>query len=264
MRIKGKCCPICTDSLSKGLCEYGNTFYAVGEEWRDGLCINCTCTEGGQTLCTQLECPPCQIPRKVQGRCCPVCEENISWSVQPTLYPADSSNYSQAHQINLILLFSVLGLALVIILAILTICLCYRRCRQEEKKKQQMEHNHHSSTDPLTCGGPLLSGITTLGAPQNSSPALTVTATGPGGLISGGGGSFSAKLLRVKDPRSEQCESLLSAASNGSTVSSTNGGTKPSANGTGANCARAASFNLKISTPCVMNGQDKRPRSCKV
>ncbi|GMS80398.1 hypothetical protein PENTCL1PPCAC_2573 [Pristionchus entomophagus] len=75
--LKGRCCPVCSDVLSsEAVCTYGNAVYSVHEEWRDGVCRNCSCVAGGQTVCRELVCPACADPVSVSpDACCPLCKD---------------------------------------------------------------------------------------------------------------------------------------------------------------------------------------------
>lgn len=83
---------------SEAVCTYGNAVYSVHEEWRDGVCRNCSCVAGGQTVrkrwrrwwldngvsganqtrievCRELVCPSCADPISVSpDSCCPLCK----------------------------------------------------------------------------------------------------------------------------------------------------------------------------------------------
>ena len=73
--IKGKCCPVCSDALSSSaVCSYQASVYAIGEQWQDGRCSNCSCVTGGQTVCRQMVCPHCDDPVPIEGHCCPLCK----------------------------------------------------------------------------------------------------------------------------------------------------------------------------------------------
>ncbi|CAJ0568948.1 unnamed protein product, partial [Mesorhabditis spiculigera] len=75
LAVKGRCCPLCSDAFESGsVCRYENEVYTYREEWRDGNCRNCTCQQGGQTVCREAVCPPCNDPVPIEGQCCPLCK----------------------------------------------------------------------------------------------------------------------------------------------------------------------------------------------
>ncbi|CAB3398534.1 unnamed protein product [Caenorhabditis bovis] len=68
---EGECCPVCfgcqTDSLEKK---------KKHESWQKDDCTTCTCSEEGAHVCVKHMCKTdCENPRKVDGQCCPVCDE---------------------------------------------------------------------------------------------------------------------------------------------------------------------------------------------
>ncbi|CAI5450968.1 unnamed protein product [Caenorhabditis angaria] len=68
---EGECCPIClgcqTDSLEKK---------KRNETWQSDDCTECVCSKEGAHVCTKHMCKTdCENPRKIQGQCCPVCDE---------------------------------------------------------------------------------------------------------------------------------------------------------------------------------------------
>ncbi|KAI6213456.1 hypothetical protein M3Y94_00152500 [Aphelenchoides besseyi] len=82
--IKDACCPICSDLLlsdRRDSCNYHENVYAVGEEFRDGDCRNCTCKLNGIVECVQRQCPRSCEERTavVLNGCCPECEDTNAY-----------------------------------------------------------------------------------------------------------------------------------------------------------------------------------------
>uniref|UniRef100_A0A0K0DIM3 VWFC domain-containing protein n=1 Tax=Angiostrongylus cantonensis TaxID=6313 RepID=A0A0K0DIM3_ANGCA len=70
---EGECCPICvgcqTEKLEKKM---------KNETWQKDDCTTCTCSESGTSICVKHMCrTECDNPRKVEGQCCPVCDEPL-------------------------------------------------------------------------------------------------------------------------------------------------------------------------------------------
>ncbi|KJH53642.1 von Willebrand factor type C domain protein [Dictyocaulus viviparus] len=70
---EGECCPICagckTEKLEKKM---------KNETWQKDDCTTCTCSEFGTPKCVKHMCrTECENPRKVEGQCCPVCDEPL-------------------------------------------------------------------------------------------------------------------------------------------------------------------------------------------
>lgn len=67
----GECCPICLG------CQTDNqTKLERGATWQKDDCTSCTCSELGAHMCEKYMCKTdCENPRKVEGQCCPVCDE---------------------------------------------------------------------------------------------------------------------------------------------------------------------------------------------
>ncbi|WKY09021.1 hypothetical protein Q1695_001851 [Nippostrongylus brasiliensis] len=70
---EGECCPVCvgcqTDKLEKK---------KKNETWQKDDCTTCTCSEEGTPVCEKHMCSTqCENPRKVEGQCCPVCDEPL-------------------------------------------------------------------------------------------------------------------------------------------------------------------------------------------
>ncbi|VDN53420.1 unnamed protein product [Dracunculus medinensis] len=77
LMIKGRCCPVCSDTLSSTpICKYKKNAYSLNEEWHDGPCRNCTCQNGGRTICREHQCAFCNDPVHVQDQCCPICKDD--------------------------------------------------------------------------------------------------------------------------------------------------------------------------------------------
>jgi hypothetical protein len=76
LMIKGRCCPVCSDSLqAEALCTYNNHTFTVNEEFRASECRNCTCRSGGRLECVELQCPKCNnVSEYIEGQCCPICK----------------------------------------------------------------------------------------------------------------------------------------------------------------------------------------------
>ncbi|PIO70188.1 hypothetical protein TELCIR_07968 [Teladorsagia circumcincta] len=69
----GECCPVCvgcqTEKLEKK---------RKNESWQKDDCTTCTCSEDGTPVCEKHMCSTeCENPRKVEGQCCPVCDEPL-------------------------------------------------------------------------------------------------------------------------------------------------------------------------------------------
>lgn len=63
------------DTLSSTpICKYKKNAYSLNEEWHDGPCRNCTCQNGGRTICREHQCAFCNDPVHVQDQCCPICK----------------------------------------------------------------------------------------------------------------------------------------------------------------------------------------------
>ncbi|GMT11597.1 hypothetical protein PFISCL1PPCAC_2894, partial [Pristionchus fissidentatus] len=68
---EGECCPVCygcqTERLEKK---------RMNETWQRDDCTTCTCSPHGESVCEKHMCrSDCENPRKVEGQCCPVCDE---------------------------------------------------------------------------------------------------------------------------------------------------------------------------------------------
>ena len=144
-----------TDSV----CEYKENVYVAGEQWRDGECRNCTCENGGHTICSEFECPPCDSsPIQLDGLCCPPCPGMYELSLNEHLFGVcqnffnsrimrhwftdagsgwlsigkehpmrprgeNGIEYGAAeHPVNLVLLGTTVGLLVAIVVAVMLIC----------------------------------------------------------------------------------------------------------------------------------------------
>lgn len=79
-----QCCPKCRDaevvkSTSKCFDTVTQNYYREAELWQRDECTSCTCGNDRKPVCTHTACPPvfCELPMKIEGRCCPVCPSNI-------------------------------------------------------------------------------------------------------------------------------------------------------------------------------------------
>lgn len=128
--IKGKCCPVCSDALSSAaVCSYQSSVYAIGEQWQDGRCSNCSCVTGGQTVCRQMVCPHCDDPVPIEGHCCPLCKDakwgpygygNGSGAFPTSLGPRiDDGSGTSAASLVVVSLMSICVIALIIVFMLL-------------------------------------------------------------------------------------------------------------------------------------------------
>lgn len=136
LTIKGRCCPMCSDELQSGsICSYLSSIYSLNEEWRDGPCRNCSCVSGGQTVCREAICPPCNNPVPIQGQCCPLCKDEGGWA---SFGSGNSLSISKPNESSgstaLVLGLSFCSLTLILVLFIVII-LNWRRNAQEKQQK---------------------------------------------------------------------------------------------------------------------------------
>uniref|UniRef100_A0A914WMA6 VWFC domain-containing protein n=1 Tax=Plectus sambesii TaxID=2011161 RepID=A0A914WMA6_9BILA len=196
LQLKGRCCPVCSDQLgANGVCEYKKNMYGVKEHWKDGSCRNCTCNQGGQTLCTEFECPPCSSPVYLEGQCCPACKDtNTRWLSIGTRTP----NAYDPPPVNLMLLGACVGMSVIIVAAIILICWLVRRARRNRDMKKP----------PKFCKD----------AATNGSVILTSKAVGSAAIL-----PTKAELSRkrLSSACDGQSESLLSTTSESSAATST-------------------------------------------
>uniref|UniRef100_A0A0N5AAR7 Cysteine-rich motor neuron 1 protein n=1 Tax=Syphacia muris TaxID=451379 RepID=A0A0N5AAR7_9BILA len=163
LNAKGLCCPICSDVFStSSVCKYNNTVYIINEQWKDGDCRNCTCEAGGQVICRERECPPCNNPEYVSGRCCPTCKGRIKaiflYSSEDTPinrlytkpYPTLTQPNNQTSSAlspdsnSLIYGFCVAG---IFVLAVFILVLLYKlikRSQSNQNKKSPIQFNNSS------------------------------------------------------------------------------------------------------------------------
>ncbi|PIC27150.1 hypothetical protein B9Z55_019488 [Caenorhabditis nigoni] len=67
----GECCPVCLGCQTEN-----QTKLERGDTWQKDDCTSCTCSELGAHMCEKYMCKTdCENPRKVEGQCCPVCDE---------------------------------------------------------------------------------------------------------------------------------------------------------------------------------------------
>jgi hypothetical protein len=115
LMIKGRCCPVCSDSLqAEALCTYNNQTFTVNEEFRATDCQNCTCRNGGRLDCVMLQCPQCNGESEyIDGQCCPNCKDQ---STSPNEYREGDETYSKPNEsynsiiLILFLIIAVFGL----------------------------------------------------------------------------------------------------------------------------------------------------------
>ncbi|KAI1719589.1 von willebrand factor type C domain-containing protein [Ditylenchus destructor] len=68
----GECCPVCLG------CKDEITSRRIGESWAKDGCTNCTCGDDFRWRCQKFICKSdCENPRKVEGECCPVCDDPL-------------------------------------------------------------------------------------------------------------------------------------------------------------------------------------------
>ncbi|KAI6227510.1 CBN-CRM-1 protein [Aphelenchoides fujianensis] len=83
LMVKNSCCPICSRLLGDhdASCSYKEAVYAVGEEFRDGPCRNCTCKSKGIIECIQRQCPRTCDEQKIAdlNGCCAECEDTNAY-----------------------------------------------------------------------------------------------------------------------------------------------------------------------------------------
>ncbi|CAI4221630.1 unnamed protein product [Auanema sp. JU1783] len=75
-----ECCPVCvgcrTDKMEK---------IRKNETWQKDDCTTCTCSEEGTASCEKYMCTvSCENPRKIEGQCCPVCDEPTVFTLPAT------------------------------------------------------------------------------------------------------------------------------------------------------------------------------------
>ena len=54
-------------------------YYREAELWQRDECTSCYCGNDRKPECTETTCPPvfCEVPLKIEQRCCPVCPDTI-------------------------------------------------------------------------------------------------------------------------------------------------------------------------------------------
>uniref|UniRef100_A0A1I7XIT9 Cysteine-rich motor neuron 1 protein n=1 Tax=Heterorhabditis bacteriophora TaxID=37862 RepID=A0A1I7XIT9_HETBA len=76
----GECCPICVGCQTERLEKKKKH-----EIWQKDDCTTCTCSEEGTHVCEKHMCrTECENSRKVNGQCCPVCDEPVVLTLPAT------------------------------------------------------------------------------------------------------------------------------------------------------------------------------------
>ncbi|CAJ0961782.1 unnamed protein product, partial [Mesorhabditis belari] len=147
LTVKGNCCALCSDALQSGsVCQYGNAVYGLREEWKDGVCRNCTCVQGGQTVCREAICPPCSDPVPIEGQCCPLCKDGLlrEWSTGdhlsafPPLSGIDSDLSSSSNSSPILAIVLGLSICSILLLVVLFI-VCILKKRREDAKQPKLQ-----------------------------------------------------------------------------------------------------------------------------
>ncbi|PAV75131.1 hypothetical protein WR25_13594 [Diploscapter pachys] len=223
--IKGRCCPVCSDVLSSSaVCSYQSSVYSVGEQWQEGACSNCSCVAGGQTICRQMVCPPCEDIVPLEGHCCPLCKDHgwqAAYALGNTSSVSIESNDLLGRQSNRSTIggnasasaaasgvLPMLGLSLMVVAIIgllILLFILYKRSRKHNKM-------HRMSRDPSV----RLSGSKPIG----SMPQL-VDWHPSANIAQSTHSSSTSSSSRRRDSHSDgQSDSLLSTTSDSSSVPS--------------------------------------------
>ncbi|CAD6196456.1 unnamed protein product [Caenorhabditis auriculariae] len=213
--VKGRCCPVCSDVFSStAVCSYQSTVYAVGEQWQDGHCSNCSCVAGGQTHCRQMVCPHCEDPVPIEGHCCPLCKD-AGWapyglgngSMTAALPPLENTETKALPLLG----FSFMGLAIFGLLFVLF--LLYKRSKRSNRLHKFSEVGHMSSG----ASSVRLSATKAIG----SMPRLVDWQSDENGRHSVIGGLLLQTALRRESQSDGQSDSLISTISESSATAST-------------------------------------------
>uniref|UniRef100_A0A0N4Z8T3 Cysteine-rich motor neuron 1 protein n=1 Tax=Parastrongyloides trichosuri TaxID=131310 RepID=A0A0N4Z8T3_PARTI len=69
----GECCPICLGCKTDD-----GKYFEKNETWKKDDCTTCACGVDGKNYCQTTTClKQCDNPKKVDGECCPVCDEPL-------------------------------------------------------------------------------------------------------------------------------------------------------------------------------------------
>ncbi|KAE9553936.1 hypothetical protein FO519_002862 [Halicephalobus sp. NKZ332] len=134
LMIKGKCCPVCSDSLqSEAICSFDNHTFTINEEFKANECRNCTCKARGHLECIELQCPPCDgIEVLVPGQCCPICKDE---AVSTEYREGDEAILEETSGLNDIVINLFFVVLVLILFAVIcgVIFLVSRKCRKSIK-----------------------------------------------------------------------------------------------------------------------------------
>ncbi|XP_055329198.1 cysteine-rich motor neuron 1 protein-like isoform X2 [Paramacrobiotus metropolitanus] len=80
---KGTCCPSCDGCVTAA-----GVTHKEFDVWKEDDCVHCSC-ENGQIRCRIEDCQAnCRNPKKIDGQCCPVCDnDDVSFVAFPTNCP---------------------------------------------------------------------------------------------------------------------------------------------------------------------------------
>uniref|UniRef100_A0A0K0FAQ3 Cysteine-rich motor neuron 1 protein (inferred by orthology to a human protein) n=1 Tax=Strongyloides venezuelensis TaxID=75913 RepID=A0A0K0FAQ3_STRVS len=71
--LNDECCPVCLGCKTDD-----GQYYSKNETWKKDDCTTCTCGIDGKNYCQTTTCiKQCDNPKKVDGECCPVCDEPL-------------------------------------------------------------------------------------------------------------------------------------------------------------------------------------------